>query len=192
MKLRTVVVTVALLAILSAIVAFVRRPAPAPVADARLNQPLVDRALVEKAAKLKISDAGKTVELVRQADGTWRVPSYYDLPVEFSKLSGFVGNLTDAKLERLVTSTPERIARLDFKDTKIELLDAAGKELTSVTLGKNADAGGRYVRYGTEQKAFLASFQGFLDADPKNWADATLLNLKPEEVAKIELTFPEG
>ncbi|WP_339940065.1 DUF1800 family protein, partial [Undibacterium luofuense] len=44
--------------------------------------------------------------LTRQADGTWRVPSYFDFPADFAKLSGFVGSLTDTKLQRLVTSNP--------------------------------------------------------------------------------------
>ena len=189
MKLRTLVVTVLVLAALSAVAYFARRPAAPSSADARLDQPLVDRATVEKATKIQINDAGKSVELVRQTDGTWRVPSYYDLPVDFSKLSTFVSNLTDAKLQRLVTTTPERIARLEFKDTKIQLLDGTGKDIWSATLGKNAETGGRYVRFGTEQKAYLANLNAFLDAEPKNWADPQLLNLKTDEIAKLEVPF---
>src|SRR4051794_36058059 len=141
MKLRTLLITVAVLAVLAIGVFVARRPGPPPTSDPRLNQPLVDRATVEKAAKLTISDQGKTVTLARQGD-TWRDVSYYDLPADFSKLSGFIGNLTDAKLDRLVTSRPDRIARLEFKDTKIELLDAADKPLWSVMLGKNPEIGG--------------------------------------------------
>jgi hypothetical protein len=154
---------------------------------------LVDRTAIEKAAKLRISDAGKNVELTRQADGTWRVPSYYDMPADFSKLSGFVGNLTDAKLQRLVTSNPDRISRLEFKDTKIELLDSADKAVFSVTLGKNPETGsGRFVRFGDEKKAYLASLSAWLDTEPKNWANAELTNLKPDDIAKIEIPFAEG
>jgi uncharacterized protein YneF (UPF0154 family) len=192
MRLKTLVIVIALLAVLSVGVFIARRPAPPPAADPRINQPLVDRGVIEKAAKLRISDAGKTVELVR-TEGTWRVPSYYDLPADFNKLSGFVGNLTDAKLQRLVTSNAERIARLEFKDTKIELFDSAGKELFSVTLGKTPETGGgRFVRFGNEQKAFLASLNAWLDTEPKNWANAELLNVKPEDVAKVEIPFTEG
>jgi hypothetical protein len=192
MKLRTLIVTVLVLALVSVGVYFASRPGAPADGDARINQPLVERAVVEQAARIRLSDAGKTVELSRKPDGSWEVPSYYDLPADFSKLSTFVGNLTDAKIDRLVTSTPERIARLEFKDTKITLLDQAGKELWTITLGKSAESGGRYVRYGTEQKAYLANFQAWLDSDPKNWADASLLNLKPEEMAKIEIPFPGG
>src|SRR5688572_10967118 len=109
MKIKTLIVTVLALAVLSIGVYFARRPGPPPSGDARLNQPLVDAATIEKTAKVRITDAGKTVELIR-TDGTWRVPSYHDLPADFSKLSSLVGNLTDAKLQRLVTSNPERLA----------------------------------------------------------------------------------
>jgi hypothetical protein len=190
MRLKTLLISIAVLAALAVIVAFVRRPSAPASSDPRVNQPLVDAAVIEKTTKIRITDAGKKVELARQSDGTWRVPSYYDMPVDFTKLSTFVNNLTDAKLQRLVTSNADRIARLDFKDTKIELLDEGGKEIWSVTLGKTAETGGRFARFGSEQKAYLASFQAWLDPEPKNWANSTLVSLKPEDIAKIELAFP--
>ena len=190
MKLKSIVRTIAILAALSAVAFFATRPTPAPVADTRIGQPLADRAIVEKATKLRLNDQGKTVTLVRQADATWKVASYHDFPADFSKLATFIGSLTDAKLERLVTSSPARIALLEFKDTKIELLDATDKELWTVTLGKNPDTGsGRYVRYGAEAKAFLASLSAYLDTDSKNWANTELLALKVDDVAKIEIPF---
>ena len=190
MKLKSIVRTIAILAARSAVAFFATRPTPAPVADTRIGQPLADRAIVEKATTLRLNDQGKTVTLVRQADATWKVSSYHDFPADFSKLATFIGSLTDAKLERLVTSSPARIALLEFKDTKIELLDATDKELWSVTLGKNPDTGsGRYVRYGAEAKAFLASLSAYLDTDSKNWANTELLALKVDDVAKIEIPF---
>jgi hypothetical protein len=193
MRLKTLLIVIAVLAALSAAAFIARRPAPPPVADARVGQPLVAAAVIEKAAKLRLADAGKTVELARQADGTWRVASYHDFPADFAKLSGFVGNLTDAKLQRLVTSSAERIGRLEFKDTKIELLDAADKVAFTVTLGKNAETGGgRFVRFGDEQKAFLTNLSAWLDTDAKNWANAEILNVKADDIAKIEIPFAEG
>ena len=190
MKLKSIVRIIAILAALSAVAFFATRPTPAPVADTRIGQPLADRAIVEKATTLRLNDQGKTVTLVRQADATWKVASYHDFPADFSKLATFIGSLTDAKLERLVTSSPARIALLEFKDTKIELLDATDKELWTVTLGKNPDTGsGRYVRYGAEAKAFLASLSAYLDTESKNWANTELLALKVDDVAKIEIPF---
>jgi hypothetical protein len=190
MKLRTLIVTIVILAGLSGAVYFLQRPAPPPSADARVGQSLAAPGVIEKAAKIRVSDQGKSVTVVKQADGTWRVPSYYDLPADFSKISGLIGNLTEAKLDRLVTSNADRIARLEFKDTKIELLDSADKEVWSVTLGKNPEAGGgRFVRFGNEQKAFLATLNAYLDTEPKNWANTELLSLKADDVANIEIPF---
>src|SRR4051812_4607572 len=110
MKLKTIVVTVVVLVVLSGAVFFLRRPAAPVGVDPRVGQPIVDHTVVEKSARVRITDQGKTVALARQADGTWHVTSYFDLPADFSKLSGFIGNLTDAKIERLVTSRPDRIA----------------------------------------------------------------------------------
>jgi hypothetical protein len=191
MKLKTLAIVVAALAVLSAVTFFVQRPAPPPSADARIGQPLADAAILEKAVKVRVADLGKTVLLVKQSDGTWRVPGYYDLPADFTKLAGLVGDLTGAKLQRLVTSNPERIDRLEFKDTQIAFLDASDKELWSVTLGRPAENGGRFVRFGTEQKAYLANLNTELDVEAKNWADPQLLNLKPDDIARIELSFPD-
>ena len=193
MKLKTIIVSVLVLTALSLVVFFVSRPAPPATTDARLDQPLVGRATIEKAAKLRLSDQGKTVTLERGQDAAWRVPSYYNFPADFAKLSGLVGNLTDAKAQRLVTSNADRISRLEFKDTKVELLDAAGQELWSITLGKTPETGaGRFVRFGTEPKAYLANLTAWLDTESKNWASSELINVKADDVAKIEMPFSEG
>lgn len=193
MRLKTIATIVALLAVASGAVYYARRPEAPKAADARINQPLVDAKALDAAAKLRLSDQGKTVQLVRQTDGSWRVASYYDLPADLTKLQGFASNLTDAKIQELVTTSPTRIARLEFKDTKIELLDAADKALWSATLGKNRElGGGRYVRFGDEPKAYVTNLNAWLDVESKSWASAALLDVKPEEIAKVEILFAEG
>lgn len=193
MKLKQLVVIVALLAGLSTVVFLVRRPAPPLSADARLDKPILDAATAGKVAEIKISDAGKTLIVKRDANGTWHVPAYYEFPADFQKIARFVGELTEAKLTRLVTTSPDRIARLEFKDTQITLLDATAKELWTATLGKSADTGsGRFLRFGVEPKAYLASLSTYLDLEPKNWANPELLALKPDDIAKIEIPFAEG
>ena len=192
MKLKNLLIVVVLLAAVSAVVFVVQRPAAPTKADPRVGQSLFQGVVIDQATKLNLTDQAKTVSLVRQSDGSWQVASYYNLPADFSKLSTFVNSLTEAKIQRLVTSNPERLARLEFKDTKVELSGAAGKELWSVTFGKNAETSGRYVRFGNEQKAYLANFSGWLDADSKNWANRQILDVKPEEIASVEIPFADG
>ena len=189
MKLRTLSLTVAVLAAACLAVYFLQRPPPPAPPDARVSQPVLDAALAARAAQLQLADNGKTVTLKKLPDGTWQVTDYFDLPADFAKLSRFIGDLTDAKVQRLVTSRPDRLARLEFKATTISLLDGAGKDLWQVTLGKNAEGGGRYLRFGSEEKGYQAGLNAWLDTEPKNWADATLLNLKPTEIARVEVGF---
>lgn len=190
MKLKGLAVTVVILSVLSAIAFWANRTPAAAPGDARVGQPLGDPTAIEKAARIRLSDQGKTIVLTRAPDGSWRDTSYFDLPADFSKLAGFAGDLVTAKIQRLVTANPDRISRLEFKDTQIEFLDAAGRPLWSVTLGKSPESGGgRFVRFDDEDKAYLANLTAWIDTDPKNWANAQLIDLKSDDVARVEVTF---
>jgi hypothetical protein len=193
MKLKHLIVLVVVLALISAGTYFATRTAPAPSSDPRIGQPLVASDVVNKTEQLKISDQGKSVTLAKHGDGQWTVTSYYDFPVDFQKLSGFVGDLNSAKIEQLVTTNPQRLAHLDFKDTQIAFLGNNNAALETITLGKNADAGGRFVRFGDETKGYRASLNAWIDADPKSWANASLTSdLKADDVEKVEITFPDA
>lgn len=189
MKLKPLVVIVIVLAAFSAAAHFLTRPSGSPSADPRVGQPVMDRAMIEQAAQLRLTGNGTTVLLVKQPDASWQVASYYDLPVDFDSLSRLVGDLTNSRIQRFVTASPERLARLEFTDRKITLLDASGHELWSLAAGKNADGGGFFVSFGAEQKAYLARPDVWFDTVAKNWADTTLLNLKASDIAKIEIGF---
>jgi Domain of unknown function (DUF4340) len=193
MKLRSLIITVAVLAALSVAAYLGNRPEPAPAADPRVGKALLGPEVVAKAAGLVIADQGKKVELARNADASWRVPSYFDMPADIEKVSRLVQDLNEAKVDRFVTSSPDRLSHLDFKDSSITLKDSAGKEIWSLTLGKTAEAGnGRFIRFGAEPMAFFSGMHVWLDTDAKGWANAQLLSVKPEEIAKLEIPFDGG
>jgi len=192
MKLKPLILSVAVLAVLSVAAFLLQRPSAPANQDARLGQPVFDIKALEKTARIRLADQGKTVLLAKQPDGKWIDSSYFDLPADFSKLSRFTDDLSNARIQRLVTRSPERLGRLDFKDTSIALLDSAGQALWAITLGKNAEGGGRFVKFDDEQKGYLANLSLYLDADAKNWADSLLVDLKPDDIAAIEVEFAEG
>ncbi|MGH7995492.1 MAG: DUF4340 domain-containing protein [Opitutaceae bacterium] len=189
MKLKSLAVTVVVLAVLSAVAYWLNRPAPPPPPDARVGQPVLATAAIQRASAIEIADQGKTVKLTRRTDGEWTDDSYYGLPADFTKLSGMINDFTSAKISRLVTRSPERLARLGFDGTRFELIGRSGRPETEVNLGRNADQGGRFLRYGSEQKAYLADLNTWIDNDAKNWADAALLSVKPEDVSSVEFPF---
>jgi uncharacterized protein DUF4340 len=193
MKLRTLAITVAVLAALSVAAYLANRPETAPPADARVGQALLDPDTAQKAAGITISDQGKKVELDKAADGTWRVKSYFDFPADFEKIARLVQDLNEAKVERFVTASPDRLGHLEFKDSIIALDDSSGKEIWSVTLGKTPDSGnGRFIRFGSEAKAYFSGMHVWLDTDAKGWASAQLVSVKPEDVSGIEIPFDSG
>jgi hypothetical protein len=193
MKLRNLVISVVLLAALSVAAYFRNRPETVPPADPRVGAPLLGREAAADAAGLIVSDQGKTVELARGADGIWRVPGYFNMPADFEKISRLVQDLNEAKVERFVTDNPDRIGRLEFKDSFIALKDGAGREIWRVTLGKASDTGnGRFIRLGSEPKAFFSNLHTWLDTDPKGWASAQLVTVKPDDIAKVEIPFDSG
>jgi hypothetical protein len=192
MKLKTLALSVAILAVLSAVAYLLQRPAPPAGADPRIGQSLLEAKAVEKAARIRLTDQGKTAVLARQPDGKWLVSSYYDLPADFAKLSRFIDDLSTVKIQRLVTQNPERLARLEFKDTTIALLDPADKVLWTLTLGKDAEGGGRFVRFDDDKKGYVANLSLFIDSTAKNWADSLLVDLKPDDISGVEITFGDG
>ncbi len=191
MKLRPLLVAVVILAAL-ALAAYVLRRPPAPAAaDPRVGRPVLDPAAVERATRIELADQGKRVEIARQG-AAWIVPSYYGLPADLAKLSQFVDDLNRATVQRVVTRDPARLARLDFKGATVALIDAAGRPAWTLALGRDADSGGRFIRYDDEPQAYLANLALFLDTEPKNWADSQLVNLKPDDIAAVAVAFPDG
>jgi hypothetical protein len=192
MKLQNLVLTIAVLAILSALVFFAQRPPKPAGIDPRTGQPVFDVKVLEKTTQIRLADQGKTVLLAKQPDGKWAVSSYYELPADFAKLGRFLDDLSSAKIQRLVTRTPERLARLEFKDTSIAFLDAAGQAIWRLTLGKDAEGGGQFVRFDDEKKGYLTNLSAYLDSESKNWADSLLLSLKPNDLSGVEIAFAGG
>jgi hypothetical protein len=193
MKLRTLFFAVAVLAALSVAAFLGNRPRPAASTDPRVGTALLDPDTAARAAGLVVSDQGKEVVLSKGADGAWIVASYYDFPADFSKVSQLAQDLNEAKVERLVTENPERMAHLGFKDSSITLKNAAGKEIWRLVIGKEPDTGsGRFIRFGDEPRAYFSGLHVWLDTDSKGWANAQLLGAKPDDIASVEIAFESG
>ena len=64
------------------------RAATAP--DPRLGGALVDPETIAKAARLRVSDQGRTVVLAHRPDGSWCDESYFSLPADFYPFDHFL------------------------------------------------------------------------------------------------------
>lgn len=191
MKLRPLIITVAVLALLSAAAWYLRRPADRTGQDQRVSRPVLDTTVIDNVAKVRITDEENTLLLVKQND-MWIVENYHGLQADFERFTRLIEGLAEAKVDRFVTSDPGRLERLEFKNSTMAFLDPAGNELWSLTVGKADEYGGRFIKFGDERKAYLSHVTPFTTVDAKTWAHSFILELAPKDVAKVEVDFPSG
>ncbi len=163
-------------------------------ADSRAGQNLLAPETLSSARRIVLSkDSGSQSTVLQLGnDGTWVLPDYYELPVDFSKLQSLTRNLLDARIRRLVSRNPDRLSRLELGSSRIVFQSGAGDTLWDLEIGKRGPSGGYFVRYNGEEAAYIADLSLYLDADIKNWADKKILLFDPRDVSAIEVHDPES
>jgi len=197
MKVKSLALAVGALGVLTAVVWFFNRDTGGPAVDARLGQPLLDRATLAKTAEFFLRSGGAEVTLTGVDPAGLKagtVKEYHGMTADYAKFARAIDDLTkdEAKISRLIGSTAERIEKLGFAGDRIELRGQDGTALWTLHLGSSPEKGGRFVKFGDESKAYLSGFNGWLDGTPKNWADAALIGAKPEDVVGIGVRLPAG
>ena len=104
-------------------------------------------------------------------DSGWVVESYQDYPADQAKLAENLLALTELKVGQ--TARGKKLA----ETTLLQLKDAEGKEIASVTLGeKHPKWGhGRYLGFEGETVLVTDALDAF-DGDPKRWIDTKIVD----------------
>jgi hypothetical protein len=190
MKLRPLLLTVAVLAPVSALVWWLGRPEPAAPADARVGQRVADPATLASATRVTIKSGGKTVELARGEGDRWTLVGEPALPADTSRLTRLTGDLVSPKIERLVSSRADKLAAFDLDSAGITYADASGKTLLDLDLGKTLEGGARLLRYDDETKAYAARLNIWLDAEASSWRDTALVSgVQSSDISSISIDF---
>lgn len=190
MNLKTLSISVLILAILSGIVAWLNRPVTATATDPRVGSSLLADVSANDVDTIALSSNGNTVELQRDnATAAWRVASYHNLPADESKLRRLVQELAEATIDRVVTRNPERAARLQLGEATVAL--TANGSTTTLNFGKTAERGGRYLQYDDRSDApvYLTPASTYLDTTAKNWASSALTAFEAADIKRIEVGF---
>lgn len=192
MNLKTLSISVLILAVLSGIVAWLNRPVAAADSDPRVGQSLLADIAANDAQALTLTQDGETVKLQRDDEKNWRVTSYHDLPADDAKLRRLVQELADADIVRVVTRNPERAARLELGDSTVTFGSAVSA--STITFGKNAQRGGRYLKFDEAEDApvYLTAATTFLDTTAKNWANTALTAFEASDIKQLEIEFAAG
>lgn len=193
MNLKTLYASAGILAVLAAIVYFVKTRDTAPLDDPRIGQPLVHPPSLRSAMKIALDGGDQQLTVARDSENSqWLLAERANLPVDMAKLSRAIQSVTESKLERLVTSKPERFEELGFAGESIAFLDAGGAVIAKVEVGRPTESGKQLVRLNDEDKAFLASQEISLDGDPDAWLAKSLLTFDRDATRSVEIAFANG
>ncbi|MES2475043.1 MAG: DUF4340 domain-containing protein [Verrucomicrobiota bacterium] len=160
--------------------------------------------------EISIQGAAEAVTLAKK-DGKWVVKERSDFPANTTFVNNLLRTLVELKVTLGVEAGPSFAPRFGMDvNSKMPaergltalFKDASGKEIASVTLGKNIEsesaaasmmgggAIGRYIRNHADASGFYAISEMFpsVSADPKRWLADGFVN--PEKVKSITVTAP--
>ena len=162
----------------------------------------------KKAATIYIKGVDQEVTLTRK-DGTWTVGERDNFPANIRNINDLLRTLAEIKVTQGIEAGPSFAPRFgmdgDSSDPETHGLtatfkDSSGKELATVSFGKNLDVNssspfgggstGRFVRNHADDSGFYAVSElfGILSADPKDWLADDFF--KVERIQTISLSKP--
>lgn len=191
MKLRPLLVSIAVLAPLSAAVWWFSLPDdPRTPEDSRVNRRIIEPAALEPATRVELKSEGASLVFARNESGRWVVEGTPALPADLSRLARLSNDLSTPKIERFVSARPEKIAGYELDKTSVIYRDASGNSLLDLRLGKTTEGGGRIVSFADEKRAYLARLSVALDPEPTGWRDTALLaGLSASDIAAVRIGF---
>lgn len=170
---------------------------------------LADFAATETAS-IVISGADQTTTL-EQKDGKWTVTERDGFPANTRNINEFIRTLAELKVTQGIEAGPSFAPRFGMDEKSSDptqrgitaaFKDKSGKELATISFGKNLDAAassspfggggatGRYVRNHADESGFYAVSEvfGTLSTDPKSWLADDFI--KVERIKSISLSKP--
>jgi hypothetical protein len=153
--------------------------------------------------KLKRKDGECTLQRTGE---TWGLVEKKGYPVEMAAVRKSLIGISDLKTAEERTDDPKLYSKLGVDDpgaegstsTLVTLLDASGKELASLIVGKEHSgksfSGPRqiYVRRAGEARSWLASGEVDLHEKSIEWLDKKILEVKRERVRAVEVRHADG
>jgi len=204
MRIKTLVILLVILAVLTGAGIFVvMRNAPREGRE-NMGTHLMKGVPVNETTLVAI-DAPDSHVLLEKVKTRWVVKNRFGYPADFSKLTGFVRKIMDAKVGRKFRASGGVLGRLHLEGpdnkgaakgtlgTRIIFKDVHGKVLVKLILGKTLKGGrggifpeGQYVRLDDAKDVYLIDKQfSTLDMTPKGWLKKDLLNVQASDIREI-------
>lgn len=193
MKIRTLAITAIALSILTATGIYIKNMSLVSTeVDPLVGTTLLSTDLIEKTHQLLLSQGGDEVILIRTNDDDWIISSLFNLPVDISKLQTLISSLTDADINRKVTSNPERLKRLQLDQGTLALLDKSDKKLFKITLGKTINNQSTTFIFDERETAYSMSATPSFDTSSLAWTNKILYYIDPKSIAGIQFILTDS
>ena len=149
-------------------------------------------------ALVEVRHGGKRLEIVRDTNGVWRVPSLAGYPADLARVRARLLALADITIGDVVRG-------MDFDNPSALILkDKSGQELAALHLGPVRQGGasggmvwqppeGRYLRAGNNPDAWLVKEPlNEFTAEPRAWVDTRLFKISANDVINITITYADA
>jgi hypothetical protein len=175
-------------------------------ARAETGQPVFPglAATLPQAARVEISQQGKTATLVRlgnDAASGWGVAERGSYPADPEQLRALFAGLAELRLIEPRTADPNLFGRLGVAEpggpgdsgARLRVLAADNRVLADLVLGHSSVhpqagmADELYLRRAGEGRAWLAEGKLEASADPLTWLDRRLLDIKAARIAHVDI-----
>lgn len=151
---------------------------------------------IADAQRITVVSDEATYTIERTARG-WAMRDRGDYPVLATRLNQLTEGLQGLQYVRRMTSDPTKHERLGVEDPRqggrgvlVQIEDAQGAFLVNLILG--VEPNGLYVRRPDQDQTWAADGELPPLRDVASWLELSPLTLRPESIARVEITPPEG
>ncbi|MEM9161056.1 MAG: DUF4340 domain-containing protein, partial [Verrucomicrobiota bacterium] len=192
--LKNLYISAGILAALAVITSFISSKDNTILADERIGQAIAQDDDLRGVAKVTLrSDGEQAVLSFDTASKQWLVSNRYEMPADIEGLARQIQSITGASLQRLVSEKKERFSDFGFDADEGYLFENAdGKTLLALDLGRTTENGRHLIKFGDEEKVFLATDSFSFDANPDSWLKKDLLTFEDSAVRKIGMELQNG
>lgn len=190
--------------LLGAVLLMQRPPKQASTEGAQSGDEVLPGLDLNAVQTLRITGPEGTGVLAR-VDGTWRVASLHDYPVDFPELRRRLRALGELKIGQVAEGGTELLSEYGLGDraAQLDLVDEGGSELATLTLGSTREGkqsgpygggypDGQFVRAGDGPVVLVASAVGPFPADGSGWIKKQLLEVASTDVEEVSVSTTNG
>ncbi len=176
----------------AALQAHYARKSPAPPEMTYLIQGLEPSGI----DSVMLSAGDKAVTLKRHGK-KFVVADKDDYPAVIGKINKLIASCLDVQVSERVTGDPENHKALEITEDNagmlIRFLDAGGKLITGLAVGKRASGGaGSYVRALGSDDVYVCKDVPYFSTGATDYMDKSLLAVEQAEVESIKVSGPKG